>query len=441
MSRQRRFPPSDARAVAYAVLQAVEDEDAFLQPALQAAADRGHLDGRDRGLALEIVSGVLRWRALLDYALAPHLGLGLDGTHPILLRVLRMGAYQLMFLDRIPRRAAVHATVELARSVGGDGATGLINGVLRAMLRAEPKDDPEDAATRLSQPAWLYAAWLAEGGPDWAGALARASNAPAPLTVRPDGDCPDRDALASLLRAEGAEVAPTRFAPDGLHLIEHPAPFEERAFRERAWQPQDEASQLVVRLLDPQPGEAVWDACAAPGGKSRYAALLMRRRGRLLATDVHAEKAARLRRGLADLGPWVEVDARDAAEPTDERFDRVLLDAPCTGLGVIRRHPEIKWRRSPDDVATRAVVQARLLRGVASAVRPGGVLVYSVCSDQAAEGPDVVHAFLADRPEFTLDAAPEGPVDWRPLLHEGCLRTRPHLHDADGFFAARLRRA
>lgn len=438
MSPRRRFE-GDARYVAYLVLEALDEREAFLQPALQAAAQRARLDGRDRGLALELASGVCRWRDALDHVLAQHLSRGLADTPPAAVRVLRLGVYQLHWLDRIPARAAVHATVELARQVAGDGPSRLVNAVLRAVQRAP---GPLDEATllRLAQPAWLRAAWVDEGGEPWADAAARAANAAAPLTVRVDAPGVDRAALIARLNDEGAEATPAAHAPDAVHVAHHPAPFDGAAFRDGWWVAQDEASQLVVHLLDPRPGDQVWDACAAPGGKTRAIARRLATEGRVVATDVHAAKAKRLARALADLGPTVEVEARDAGEPPPGPFDKVLLDAPCTGLGVIRRHPEIKWRRTPEDVVERAATQARLLRAAADAVRPGGVLVYSVCSDQRAEGPDVVSAFLAERPDFDLEAPPEGPVDWRPLLHDGCLRTRPHLHDADGFFAARLRR-
>lgn len=446
MSRRRR-PARDARSVALEVLALLEEEDAFLQPALQSVAGRAGLDPRDRGLALELVMGVERWRLRLDHALGPHVRRGLDQTEPTARRVLRLAAYQLLFLDRIPPRAAVHSAVELARRTMGEGAAGFVNGVLRGLTRGAPEPpagrDAEAIAIRSSQPRWLVERWLAAGGPDHAEALAEAHNRPAPLTVRAAGSAPDRDALAARLRAEGATVTAARFAPDALHIDDHPAPFDGAAFADGWWQAQDEASQLVVRLLDPRPGERVWDACAAPGGKTRYIARLMGDDGAVLATDVHAAKAERLGRALRHRRA-VEVAAHDAADgpPGGARFDRVLLDAPCTGLGVMRRHPEIKWRRQPEDIAQRADLQARLLDAAAAAVRPGGVLVYSVCSDTPEEGAERVAAFLAAHPDFALDAPPDGPVDWTPLLDgEGRLRLDPHTHGADGFFAARLRRA
>lgn len=437
--------PSDARAVALAVLGQLDDEAAFLQPALQAAAHRAGLEPRDRGLALELVMGVERWRLRLDHALAPHVRRGLDDTDPVTRRILRIAAYQVLFLDRIPARAAVHSAVELARRSRGEGVARFVNGVLRGLTR-DPMpppagDDPDAIATRLSQPPWLVARWHARGGAAHAEALAAAHNRPAPLTVRVAGDAPDREALADRLRAEGATVRAAAHAPDALHLEDHPAPFDGESFRAGWWQAQDEASQLVVRLLDPRPGERIWDTCAAPGGKTRYIARLMGH-GALVATDLHPMKAERLARLLRHR-PHVSVRAHDAAAPLEEApFDRVLVDAPCTGLGVMRRHPELKWRRTEADIADRAERQRQILTAAADAVRPGGLLVYSVCSDTPEEGPEQVEAFLAARPDYALDAPPDGLVDWTPLVDDrGRLVLDPHRHGADGFFAARLRRA
>lgn len=456
--------PGDARAVALAVLGQLEDEQAFLQPALQATATRAALDPRDRGLALELVMGVERWRLRLDHALEPHVTRGLAHTDPLARRILRLAAYQLLYLDRIPARAAVHSAVDLARAAHGEGVARFVNGVLRGLTRdlaALPEGDaPEAISIRHSQPLWLVARWHAAHGPAHATALAEAHNRPAPLTLRVAGDAPDRDALADRLRAEGATVRATRYSPDGLHLEDHPAPFEGESFRDGWWQAQDEASQLVIHLLDAQPGDRIWDVCAAPGGKTRAIARQMGH-GFLLATDLNPLKAERLGRLLRQHA-HVSVRTHDAQQPlpagalaaseatteaaplsaADGGFDRVLVDAPCTGLGVMRRHPELKWRRTEADLHARTELQRRILATAADAVRPGGLLVYSVCSDTPEEGPEQIDAFLAARPDYVLDPPPEGAVDWSPLTDgRGCLRLDPHTHGADGFFAARLRRA
>ncbi len=428
-----------ARSVALEALRAIDEQQAFLQPALEAAARRAGLDGRDRALALELVMGVQRWRRRLDAVLAPRLRRGLDATPRDLLQILRLGVYQLFFLQRIPERAAVHATVDLAREVGGEGAVRLVNGVLRAVQREGPGPEPVDPGVRLSHPDWLVQAFVGFLGAEEAERLCAANNEPAPLTVRPDAPGLTREALAAELAAEGGRAGPGKYAPEALRLDDHPAPFEGASFCAGRWVAQDEAAQLVVLLLDPRPGEAIWDACAAPGGKTRYVARAMRGEGRLWATDIHEGKVRRLAELMADR-PLCEVARHDVTTPPGRTFDRVLLDAPCSGLGVLRRHPEMRWRRTPEAVAEMAAAQARALRAAATAVRPGGVLVYSVCSVMPAEGPEVVGSFLTEHPEFTLESPPPGAVDWAPVLDGAFVRTWPHRHAMDGFFAARLRR-
>ena len=417
----------DARDVALGVLVALDEREAYLQPALQAACDRARLSPVDRRLALELTAGVTRWRNRLDYTLERLLTRGLADTDPLAVRIMRLAAYQLIFLDRIPARAAIHRAVEQAKWNVGHGVAGVTNGVLRALDREgevlPQGDDPASLAVRWGHPEWMVRRWLAQG-PEHAEAIAAAHNAYAPLTIRVDRPGADREALAAVLQAEGAETEPTRWAPDALHLRGLAAPFDSPSFKDGWWQVQDEASQLVVVTLDPQPGESVWDACAAPGGKSRYIARRMGGEGRVLATDRHPKKAERLGRSLRHLA-CVEVRHGDASEPPDETFDRVLLDAPCTGLGVLRRHPESKWRRTPEDITHAAETQLALLAAVAGAVRPGGVLVYSVCSDAPEEGPDTVAAFLEGRSEFTLEEA---------------RRLSPHEHGTDGFHIAKMRR-
>jgi len=435
--------PGSARDVALDTLRAVEAREAFLQAALESASQKAGLDPRDRGLALELTSGVLRQRRRLDHHLAPLLRRGLEATAPAVVNVLRLAAYQLAFMDRVPARAAVHEAVVQARTEAGDGGARLVNAVLRALQRTPevlPEgSSPEALGVRLSHPDWLAALALDRLGPAEAEALLAAHNRPAPLTIRAAGE---PDATAARLRAEGATLTPCAFAPAAWRL-EHPAPFATAAFAEGLFRVQDEAAQLVVHLLAPRPGERLWDACAAPGGKSQHIVDFGFALGRsaLLSTDAHAGKVRRLAETLGRL-PGLETAVHDAREPLERTFDRVLLDAPCSGLGTVRRHPEIRWRRTPESVAELAAAQLVMIRRCADTVRPGGTLVYSVCTLTDAEGPEIVEAFLRERPEFGLDlpAPGEGGIDWGPLLGRTGLCTWPHRHDMDAFFATRLRR-
>ena len=437
-----------ARDAALDVLIAVDERLAYLQPAMDAAAKRGRLDRRDRALALELAGGVLRWRRRLDYALEPRLRRGFEHTPPRLCQVLRLGAYQLLMLDRIPPHAAVHAAVEQARRRVGEGTTQLVNAVLRGLLRdgeTLPRGEAADAiAVRVSHPTWLVDLLVAEHGPEFASLALEAHNRPAPLMARAVGAEPPVEDVVARLTTEGARVERGRYAPRALALVGHPNPFCGESFTAGTWTAQDEASQLVTHLLDPQPGEQIWDACAAPGGKARHIAELVGAPGRVIATDIHGRKADRMARELADV-PWITARRHDAGRGMPAGaplggFDRVLVDAPCSALGVIRRHPEIRWRRSVADVERAAARQSEILGAVADAVRPGGVLVYSVCTWTDAEGPSIVAAFLAGRPDFQLVQPASGRIEWPQLVAGDAMRTWPHIHGCDAFFAARLHR-
>ncbi len=443
----------DARRIAFEVLTRV-DEGAYADLTLAAALDR--LDEvRERALATEMVYGVLRRRGRLDFALTRFCKQPLAKLEPAVLRLLRLGAYQLLELDRVPARAAVHATVELAKGLGLQRAAGFINGVLRSLDRGRttiPWPDPVQApaahlAQGLSLPAWLARRWLAELGAAEALALAAALQQPAPFTLRTNTLRTDRDGLLTAYAAAGHEVVPTAFAPEGIVLV-HRAPVPLPGEEEGLFQVQDEASMLIPHLLTPQPGERLLDACAAPGGKTTQLAALAQNRAEILALDLHPQRAALVAAGAERLGcrgisvrAWDMTGVPDFLPPAS--FDGVLVDAPCSGLGVLRRNPELRWRRTADDPQRLARLQQAILASAATLVKPGGRLVYSVCTQTPEETEGVVTAFLATRGEFAReDLRPLLPPHWAPLCDEtGALRTLPHRHGGmDAFWAVRLRR-
>jgi len=447
-ARRATSPPAAARAVAARVLEGVEAEAAFAELALDAELARRTLPPRDIALATELIYGTLRWQRYLDWILAPHSRRRLASLDTRVRVVLRLTAYQLVFLARIPAFAAVNDAVTLARCA--PGVAEYVNAVLRSFARrgaAEreppPPRDPVDAlATRCSFPTWLAARWLARYGHAEAEALMRALNERPPLAVRANTLQASREAVAERLRAEdGLDVRPAALAPEGLVVEGGGAPGRWRAFADGACVVQDEASMLVARLLEPAPGDSIVDACAAPGTKTTHLAQLMGNRGRILALDPQPARLARVGEAAARLGVTIVESVEGPVEALAPRWagagDGVLVDAPCTNLGVVRRNPEVKWRRQPGDVAAAAERQRGILSAAAALVKPGGRLVYATCSLEPEENDGVVRAFLDAHDAFVVDAPAGFPIAPDAA---GFVRCLPHRHGTDGFTAIRLRR-
>ena len=432
------------------VLDRVETDAAFADLVLDVEATRSGVAPRDVGLATELVYGTLRWQRYLDWILAPHSRRPIDALDPRVRVLLRMTAYQLVFLARVPAFAAVNDAVTLAHA-GARGAAEYTNAVLRAFARrgarerepAPPREPIDALATRCSFPTWLAARWVARHGEAEAEMLMRAMNERPPLAVRTNTLRLSRDILAARL-AHDDDVAtrPTTWAPEGL-VAERAAgtPARWRAFAQGACVVQDEASMLVARLLEPRAGETVIDACAAPGTKTTHLAQLMDDRGRIVAADPHPARLQRVTEAAARLGvtivQTIEATVQDLVTSHASQADAVLVDAPCTNLGVLRRNPEVKWRRRPEDIEASAARQLEILSAAATLAKPGGRLVYATCSTEPEENDAVVADFVAAQPEWRLDP----PADFAlPLDVGGYLRTRPDRHGTDAFTAVRLRR-
>lgn len=412
---------------------------------------RPDLDPRDRGLLTELVYGVLRYQGRLDFALGHVCKLPLSKLENRVLLALRLGAYQILCLDRIPAAAAVDTSVGLMRQLQLERATGFVNGVLRALVRGQERQlwpDPEREPLeflqhRLSLPAWLAARWFAELGSE-AMVLAEALLQPAPFTLRVNTLKTSRDRLLSILGEAGHQAEATRFAPEGLLLSGRgsgPLPGDS----EGLYQVQDQASMLIAHLVEPQPGERLLDCCAAPGGKTTHLAALCDNRAEIVALDLHPHRVRLIEQGARRLGcqgitarAWDMTVRPDFLAP--ESFDAVLVDAPCSGLGVLRRNPETRWRLQPDDLPALQGRQTALLVQAAALVRPGGRLIYSVCTMTNEETDQVVERFLDDHPQFVQHPLTNlAPAAWMELLDErGILRSWPHRHGLDGFFAVRM---
>jgi 16S rRNA (cytosine967-C5)-methyltransferase len=442
------------RLAAARVLQAVEARRTTLAGAL----DRAHSSDpsrRDAALLVELAAGALRWQNELDALIAAASRRPVADLDAAVRAVLRVGAYQIRHLDRVPAHAVVHEAVESVRALGRPRAAGLVNAVLRALVRGEGASRlparPADGASReaqmayltttLSHPAWLAERWLMREGFDVAARWCAFNNAPPTLTIRAR---PGRsiDEIEARLRAEGLASERSPYVPGALRLP--PGTFGRIPAELRAEvRVQDEGSQLVGRLAGARPGERVIDLCAAPGGKTMMLAEAMGftglpSRSLLVACDYRPGRVSLLARTLGAAGLAVPLVALDAAQPLPFAavFDRVLLDAPCSGLGTLRRDPDLKWARRFEDLPALAAAERRMLAQAASIVRPGGRVVYATCSSEADENMDVVRAFLAETPRFRLEPLADAAAGF--VTPEGCLMTNPARHGLDAFFAAVL---
>lgn len=437
-----------ARETAVVVLARVDAGGSFATLLLHSALDRARLSEADAGLAYELVLGVLRHRARVDWTLAGVLRRPLASLTHRIRAVLRSGAYQLLFLPRIPAHAAVDEAVTLARVHGHAGTARLVNAVLRRVAADGERPLPRGGlrarlAVEHSHPEWLVERWLARFGAEETAALLRANNRPGPPTVRVNVLRMAPEDAARRLQDAGAVVRPTAL-PEGYYIE---GPFGARAAMVDGGglTIQDLGAMLVTHLLDPQPGETVIDGAAAPGGKTTHIAERMRGRGRILACDIHQGKLERLSRRASVMGlEGIEAhhqDARTLGRAFRHQAHRLLLDAPCTGFGVLRRRPDIKWRARSEDITGLAALQRAMLLGAVDALRPGGILVYSVCTIEDDEGQQVIADLLRERQDLAPD--PDLPLPeafHSALIGPGRVLLLPHRHGTDGFFIARLRR-
>lgn len=456
------------RRLALKVLREVDEDGAFLNLALDQALERSRLGSSDRSLATELAYGVVRWRGRLDWVLDRLSSRPVRELPGFIRNILRMGLYQLLFLERIPPHAAVAEAVALAHEFGHRGTAALVNAVLRQAARRgrevplpEPEPDPvRRIAVEWSHPEWLVRRWLERWGPEKTSALCAVDNEAAPVTLRTNLLRTTREDLLARLRAEGATAGPGRFFPEAV-VYGGPQPLRElESYRAGLFTVQDEAAMAPARAVRPQPGWLVVDACAGVGGKSTHLAELMGDRGRIVACDLFEHKLRLLERTAERLGlKSIEARVLDARTlPTGDlagKADAVLVDAPCSGLGVLRRRPDLRWRMRENDLVELARLQREILTAAAGCVRPGGVIVYATCTLEREENEEVVEGFLASNLEFVvddafaaagLDPAVEGLDIGGPTVQScpgrrergGSLVFTPRSRGPDGFYVCRL---
>jgi 16S rRNA (cytosine967-C5)-methyltransferase len=443
--------PSSPRQLAVNLLDRIDQQGAYAEPLLDTYLTT-HLqsDPKNRKLVTHIVFGTLRMRGYLDWIIGQFYRGAFADMDQGLKNVLRTALYQLFYLERVPSYAVVNEAVNMTEA-RFRGRGGLVNAILRNAIRGKDKmalpdrsrDLPLYIAVTCSHPRWLVEKWLALFGEEEMIRLCSANNVTPPVTIRVNSLKTSRSETLAELREAGGELTETSYSPDGIRIIHTELPIRHtRWFEEGEIQLQDEGSQLISRFLDPQPGETILDLCAGTGGKTTHLAALIGNKGRIIALDNQEKKLAALREISIRMGTTcVEPLYRDGRKPPPEDlsevFDRVLVDAPCTGLGTLRRNPEIKWRLAPEDIAQTVTLQRDLLEGAARYLKKGGRLVYSTCSLLPEENEDNIHAFLARHQEFRQET-PIGAIHPDCLDALGFMKTLPHRHDMDGFFAARL---
>lgn len=432
-----------AREIALLALSACEKQGAWSDGYLKNTLRSEGLDSRDAALATRICFGVLQNRMLLDFYVARFSSVKPEKLENRVLCALRIAIYQLLFMDRVPQRAAVNESVTLARKYAKNPkAAGLVNAVLRTVARErEQLPQPEDLATRYSHPEWLVKEFSLAVGAGELEALLAADNDQPPTVAQVNTLRTTGMALMETLTAAGVTAAPHPWLSDCLILTGTGNLEALPAFQEGLFYIQDAAARLAVMAADPKPGMRVLDACAAPGGKTFAAALAMEGRGEILSCDIHPHKEKLIQTGADRLGlPMITPMTQDAKvyrEDWGEGFDVVLADVPCSGLGIIRKKPDIRYK-DPAPLAGLPAVQRAILENVSRYVRPGGVLLYATCTVLKRENEVVVQDFIDRYSDFTLDAlALPGPVGNLP---DGMATLWPHRHGTDGFFFAKMRK-
>jgi 16S rRNA (cytosine967-C5)-methyltransferase len=441
------------RAVAAQILHRVLHEDAYAARLVDHALSKPGWDSRDQALLTEIVYGVLRRLLLLDRGIGRFASRGLGSIDPMTLQHLRIAVYQMLFLDRIPHHAILHEAIEAIQALRGPKIAGFSNAVLRKVQSHLHDLNPPDPLLDLpghlsishSHPVWLIERYLQQLGPNATEARLKAHNQPPSLTLRVHPAWGSRDDLLRVLEEHTVQAIPTTFSPDGIRIESSSGSMIQKLIKEYpdAFVIQDEAAQCIAHLLEPQADERILDACAAPGGKTTHIASLAPQ-AQITAVDRHANKLRLIQESCDRLRlSNVRIRQADLTQPLPEdSFDRILCDAPCSGLGTLRKNPEIRYRRTLQDIQQLAQTQRKILHQLAHALKPGGRLLYAVCTDTPEECEETIQHFLHEHPAFSIETEiPTELSSIAPLLDPaGFLHTSPETHQMDAFFAVRLRK-
>jgi 16S rRNA (cytosine967-C5)-methyltransferase len=448
MPRQKVDP---SREQALKILRRTEKALSFPKLLFEYSEEKTASSEREKAFAYQLVMGTLRWRGTIDWALKGLCDTPLDDLTSWIRNILRMGLYQIVFLDRVPKSAAVDESVKLAKKYGHAGTAGLVNAVLRnakkeGLLRSIQSLDENrvpDIAAKYSHPEWMVEVLQKDWGRETAVEIMKHNNAIPPLTARVNTLRTTRETLLRELKEEGIRAEPLPHTDEAIQFLSVSDPWTLQAHRRGLFYIQDASSMLAAHCLAAEPGQKVLDVCAGPGGKATHVAALMHNAGKIYALDVHEHRLALIEQNARRLGvSIIETQKQDSTAGLVPRYggmDRVMADVPCSGLGVVRRRIDLKWRLRPGQVDELARLQSEILKSAAECVRPGGILLYCTCTVTHKENAEVVEGFLSRHREFRANSEWPKAVE-RHAGNGAFVQIKPSDGDMDGFFIARLER-
>ncbi|NBI29610.1 16S rRNA (cytosine(967)-C(5))-methyltransferase RsmB [Chengkuizengella marina] len=443
-----------ARELAMEILTKVDEKKAYSNILLNESLNKFKLERQEVALTTEIVYGTIQRMNTIDYFLDQFLNKKVRKLQPWVRNLLRLSFYQLYYLDRIPDHAVVNEAVNISKRKGHRGISGMVNAVLRNIIRKKDQialpstsNIVQHISLKHSHPEWMVRRWVHQFGEEIAEQICKANNETPHVSVRVNTLKQDRDSIVKEMQQEALKVSPSSISADGI-VVESGGNMAHSAwFKEGKISIQDESSMLVAAVIDPKKNETILDCCAAPGGKTTHIAEKMENTGVIWANDIHQHKKKLIdeqveRLHLKNIKTSVEDAALLIKKFEKQSFDRILLDAPCSGLGVIRRKPDLKWVKSESDIEEITQIQLGILCKIADLVKPGGVLVYSTCTIEASENEHIIKAFLSQNPQFSTDSSIDKflpkEVYHQIKLEEGMLQVLPNYYHSDGFFIARL---
>ncbi len=441
---------NNPRELALQILKDINENNAFSNIQLNKGLNED-IDPRDANLVREIVYGIIENRLYIDYIISKASKIRLKKIHPNILEILRIGIYQILFMDRIPNSAAVNESVKLAKKYGHKGTIGYVNGILRAITRDPEKftqidksDKTNYLSIKYSHPKWMIKRWILEYGEEFTEKLCKANNERPHLNIRVNTLRISRDELVARLEKQGIKTRQGLYANDCLVVDQANSITNLQEFKDGLFTIQDESSMLVSQIMDPGEGTYVLDVCSAPGGKSTHMAQIMGNKGMIISRDIFDHKLELIKENYERLGiDIIQVENHDALKRDDSligKMDYLLLDAPCSGLGLIRRKPEIKWNRLEEDIYALSNLQYDIIVNIKDYLKIGGILVYSTCTIEKEENIELIKRFLKENKEFKLVSIEDklNNMDNIDTLQEGYIQLFPHLHSTDGFFIAKM---